>query len=166
MRDDEERSVADWDSQFDGVWADESLSDAERIDRIDRLAGVWGDNAIALFHRAGARDAAGHEAEAEPLYRRALLLGLDDDHRVRAVIQLASTLRNLGRVHEAVWMLGDEHTNHQTSPYRDAVAAFYALALATSGESRRATSVALTALAPHLPLYRMSVSQYAKDIAY
>ncbi|MGN6125801.1 MAG: tetratricopeptide repeat protein [Humibacter sp.] len=158
--------MADWDSQFEAVWADESLTDAGRIERIDRLAGVWGDNAIALFHRAGARDAAGREEEAEPLYRRALLLGLDDDHRVRAVIQLASTLRNLGRVHEAVWMLGDEHANHPASPYRDAVAAFYALALATSGETRRATSIALTALAPHLPLYRASVANYARDLTY
>ncbi|MHA7986761.1 tetratricopeptide repeat protein [Rathayibacter sp. CAU 1779] len=158
--------MTDWDSQFDAVWADEELSDAERIERIDRLAGVWGDNAIALFHRAGARDAAGRESEAEPLYRRALLIGLDDDHRVRAVVQLASTLRNLGRVHEAVWMLGDEYTKHADSPYRDAVAAFYALALASAGESRRATSVALMALAPHLPLYTRSVSEYAREIAY
>ena len=158
--------MADWDSQFEAVWADESLTDADRIDRIDRLAGVWRDNAIALFHRAGARDSAGLEEEAEPLYRRALLLGLDDDHRVRAVIQLVSTLRNLGRVHEAVWMLGDEYAHHPASPYRDAVAAFYALALATSGETRRATSIALSALAPHLPLYRTSVATYARDLTY
>ncbi|GAB3805492.1 tetratricopeptide repeat protein [Humibacter antri] len=158
--------MTDWDKQFDAVWADEELSDLERIERIDRLAAVWGDNAVALFHRAGARDSAGREEEAEPLYRRALQLGLDDDHRVRAVIQLASTLRNLGRVHEAVWMLGDEHANHRTSPYRDAVAAFYALALASSGEARRAASIALSALAPHLPLYTRSVTAYAKEIAF
>ena len=158
--------MADWDSQFEAVWADESLSDQERIERIDRLASVWGDNAIALFHRAGARDSAGLEAEAEPLYRRALLIGLDDDHRVRATIQLASTLRNLGRVHEVVWMLGDEYANHPGSPHRDAVAAFYALALATSGESRRATSVALNALIPHLSLYRTSLQRYANEIVH
>jgi tetratricopeptide (TPR) repeat protein len=158
--------VADWDSQFDAVWADEELSDAERIDRIDRLASVWGDNAIALFHRAGARDAAGREAQAEPLYRRALLLGLDDDHRVRAVVQLARVLRNLGRVHEAVWMLGDEHAKHPQSPYRDAVAAFYALALAAAGESRRAASVALGALASHVALYSHEVAEDTRGIAY
>lgn len=157
--------MASWDSQFEAVWADDELSDVERIERIDRLASVWGDNAIAIFHRAGARDAAGLEAEAEPLYRRALLLGLDDDHRVQAVVQLASTLRNLGRVHEAVWMLGDEYAKHESSPYRDAVAAFYALALASSGEAARATSIALSALAPHLPLYRRSVAEYAKELA-
>lgn len=158
--------MGDWDSQFDAVWANDELSDAERIEHIDRLAAVWGDNAVALFHRAGARDAAGREADAEPLYRRALQLGLDDDHRVRAVIQLASTLRNLGRVHEAVWMLGDEHAHHQESPYRDAVAAFYALALVTAGESRRATSVAVTALAGHVPLYSDAVARYAREITY
>ncbi len=49
----------------------------------------------ALFERAGARDSAGLEAEAEPLYRGARG-GLDEDHRTQAVIQLASTLRNLG----------------------------------------------------------------------
>ncbi|WP_022899662.1 tetratricopeptide repeat protein [Humibacter albus] len=158
--------MTDWDSQFDAVWNDTELSDDERVQIIDRLAGVWGDNAIALFHRAGARDAAGREADAEPLYRRALQLGLDDDHRVQAVVQLASTLRNLGRVHEAVWMLGEEYAHHPTSPYRDSVAAFYALALVTSGESRRAASVALGALAPHLPLYTTSVAAYAREIAF
>jgi tetratricopeptide (TPR) repeat protein len=157
-------AVTDWDTQFDAIWADESLSDLERIERIDRLAAPWGDNAIALFHRAGARDSAGHEEEAEPLYRRALELGLDDDHRVRPVVQLASALRNLGRVHEAVWMLGEEHANHPASPYRDAVAAFYALALVASGESTRAASVALGALAPHLPAYSRSVAAYAREI--
>ena len=74
--------MTDWDKQFDAVWADDDLSDAERIERIDRLAAVWGDNAVALFHRAGARDSAGREEEAEPLYRRALQLGV---HLVEAV---------------------------------------------------------------------------------
>ncbi|MGA0566200.1 tetratricopeptide repeat protein [Rathayibacter sp. KR2-224] len=157
--------MTDWDEQFAVIWADEELTDDERVERIDSLAFAWGDNAVVLFHRAGARDAAGREEEAEPLYRRALALGLDDEHRVQAVVQLASTLRNLGSVDEALEMLADEYANHQASSYRDEVAAFYALALATGGNAQRATSVALTALAPHLSRYTRSVTAYAAELS-
>ena len=44
----------------------------------------------------------------------------------------------------------------------DAVAAFLALALADSGREREAVSVALAALAPHLPRYQRSVGNYAR----
>ena len=68
-------------------------------------------------------------AEAEPLYRRALEAGLDDDHRTQAVIQLASTLRNLGRLEESLDLLRAEYDRGPDAPLHDATAAFYALAL-------------------------------------
>ena len=99
-----------WDDRIDAVWNDDTLSDAERIERIDALAAERGeDDPVALFERAGARDSAGLEAEAEELYVRALAGGLDDVRRQRAVIQLASTIRNLGRVDESLAMLREEY---------------------------------------------------------
>ncbi|MBW8763146.1 MAG: tetratricopeptide repeat protein [Microbacterium sp.] len=88
-----------WDERIDEVWADatgEEVGD-EIIARIDALAAERGaDDARAEFERAGARDSAGRPAEAVVLYRRALELGLDAEHRPQAVVQLASSLRNLG----------------------------------------------------------------------
>ncbi len=152
----------DWQTRVDAVWADPALNNAEVIDRIDQLAAEWpDDDALALFQSAGARDSAGLEAQAEPRYRRALALGLPEPERAQAVIQLASTLRNLGRTDEAIPMLRAELAEHPGGPYAGAAAAFLALALAGTGNATEATQVALLALVPHLPRYQRSVTAYA-----
>ncbi|PNW08479.1 hypothetical protein C1632_11635 [Microbacterium testaceum] len=156
----------DWQSRVDAVWADEALSPEAVIERIDVLAAERpADDAVALFERAGARDSAGVEDEAEQLYRRALEIGLDDERRTRATIQLASTIRNLGKTEEALEMLRVEYEREPHGDLHDAAAAFYALALVSSGMPERAASVALQALAPHLPRYTRSVTGYAREIA-
>ena len=155
----------DWDDRVAAVWAGDALSDAERIERIDALAGERdADDARALFERAGARDSAGLEASAELLYRRALAAGLDHDHHTQAVIQLASTLRNLGSIEESLDLLRAEYERGPTAQLHDATAAFYALALVSHGDAVTAASVALKALAPHLPRYTRSVAAYAHDL--
>jgi tetratricopeptide (TPR) repeat protein len=157
--------TTEWDARIQAVWDDDGLSEDERIARVDALAAERPENdARALFERAGARDAAGLEAEAEPLYRRALAGGLDDDHGTQAVIQLASTLRNLGRVDESVGMLRSEYDRGAAAPLHDATAAFYALALVSAGDAVAAASVALKSLAPHLPRYSRSVAGYADEL--
>ena len=155
----------EWQARIDAVWADDALSDHERISRIDDLAAELGPgHPVALFERAGARDSAGEEAAAEPLYRAALDAGLDPERRTRAIIQLASTIRNLGRVDEALTMLADEYERTRGAAMADEAAAFYALALVSSGEAVRGASVALSALAPHLSRYTRSVTGYAAEL--
>jgi hypothetical protein len=96
-----------------------------------------------------------------PLYRKALDHGLTGERRRRAVIQLASSLRNLGQSQESVALLttelgtGSDHLD-------DAVRAFLALALVDTGREREAVSLALVALAPHLPRYQRSLAAYAR----
>lgn len=88
-----------WDDRVEQVWAEATGDEVgdDTIARIDALAAERGpDDARAEFERAGARDSAGRPAEAVELYRRALALGLDEEHRPQCVIQLASSLRNLG----------------------------------------------------------------------
>src|SRR5690606_8392315 len=153
-----------WQDRVDAVWADESISDDERVRLIDQLATErLVDDPVALFERAGARDSAGAEMAAESYYRRALSGGLDESRRAQATIQLASTLRNLGRIDESLRMLRDER--ERGGELADAAAAFYALALVSAGDASAAASVALEALAPHLPQYRRSVAAYAREIA-
>lgn len=154
----------DWQRRVDAVWAAaDELGDDEVIRRIDALAAERHDgDPIALFERAGARDSAGLEAEAEPLYRAALDRGLDGSLRVQAHIQLASTIRNLGRPIESIALL--DAVEADAGELRDAVVAFRALAYASAGDARRAASEALIALAPHLPRYRLSVAAYAAEL--
>ena len=152
-----------WDERIDAAWADVTLTDAERIALIDELATQRGpDDARALFERAGARDAAGQEAEAETLYRAALAAGLDEEHRAQASIQLGSTLRNLGRIDESIEMLTAEQ--ERGGPLADAASAFLSLTLASRGDAAGGLAVALKALAGHLPLYRRSVVAYAGEL--
>ncbi|QIG40540.1 tetratricopeptide repeat protein [Microbacterium sp. 4R-513] len=154
----------DWEERMAAAWAAE-VGDEERIEMIDALAEERPDDAVALFERAGARDSAGRDTEAEPLYRAALVSGLDEERRVQAVIQLASTIRNLGKIDESLALLRQEYEKGAGGPLHDAVAAFYALALVTAGEAVHGASVALQALAPHLPRYTRSVAGYARELA-
>lgn len=156
----------DWQQRVDAVWdaADQHPEDVT-VARIDALVAERpADDPSALFEAAGARDFAGREAEAEPLYRAAIAAGLADPQRTQAVIQLASTLRNLGRPGESAELLRtqlDEHPEHELS---DAARAFLALALHDLGEHREAVATAVGALAPHLPQYRRAVAAYAIEL--
>lgn len=158
-------STGDWQARVDAVWAAaDELGESEVVRRIDALAAERpDDDPLALFERAGARDSAGLEAEAEPLYRRAIDRGLSGSERVKAHIQLASTIRNLGRPLESIALL--DGIEPESSELRDAVVAFRALARVDAGDARRAASDALGALAPHLPRYRISLAAYAAELA-
>lgn len=157
-----------WDERIDEVWADASGEEVgdEIIARIDALAAERGsDDARAEFERGGARDSAGREAEAVALYRHAMELGLDDEHRPQCAIQLASTLRNLGEYEEALSVIGEEERLSGDGPYREALATVRALILASAGKPAQGLSVALLALVPHLPRYHRSMTAYAHEIA-
>ena len=119
------------------------------------------DDPIAAHELGGAFDSAGHSDLAVPHYRRALDLGLEGGRRRRAVIQLASSLRNLGQTSEAVALL-EEERDARSDELDDAVRAFLALALIDAGREREAAALALGALAPHLPRYQRSVANYAR----
>ena len=121
------------------------------------------DDGTADFERAGAWDSTGRSDLAIPLNQRALQTGLQPDRRRRAVIQLASSLRNEGRIAESIDLLEAELASVD-GELDDAVIAFLALAHASAGEERIGLSLALEALSKHLPRYSRSVSNYAKHL--
>lgn len=121
-------------------------------------------SAVAEFERAASFDSTGRSDLAVPLYRQALELGLEGDRRRRAVIQMASSLRNIGRAPESVALLRAE-LNAGSDELDDAVSAFLALALVDTGRAREALSLALTALSRHLPRYQRSLANYAREIS-
>ena len=157
---------AEWEERLADLWAAlDELDEEDFLARIDALAAERGDDdAIALFERGAARDSTGHSDLAVPLYRRALELGLEGERRRRAVIQMASSLRNLGQAEESVALLTAER-DRGSDELDDAVAVFLALALADVGREREALALALGALAPHLPRYQRSAANYARELA-
>jgi tetratricopeptide (TPR) repeat protein len=154
-----------WERRMTDLWA--TFDDKEPDRFLAEMRALVGeaplDHPAALFELASAHDSLGQEHRAEPLYRAALEGGLDPYRRRRAVIQLASTLRNLGQAGEAVALLHHER-GEPPDELDDAVAAFLALALCDAGEPREALAVALTALAPHLTRYRTSLANYARGL--
>jgi tetratricopeptide (TPR) repeat protein len=155
-----------WEQRLTDLWAAiDSLGPEAFRARMEALAAERppGD-AIAAFELASANDSTGRGDRAAPLYRQALAAGLTGIRRRRAVIQLASTLRNLGEVEESVALLSAER-DAGSDELDDAVAAFLALALADSGREREALGVVLGALAAHLPRYNRSLANYAQDLS-
>jgi tetratricopeptide (TPR) repeat protein len=153
----------DWETRLAAAWATlGDLDDAEFRAGIDTLAAeLPAGSGIAPFERAAAFDSTGHSDRAVPLYREALTLGLTGERRRRAVIQLASSLRNLGHPDESVALLTEELAA-DPDHLDDAVHGFLALALVDVGREREAVAHALGALAPHLPRYQRSLANYAR----
>jgi hypothetical protein len=156
----------DWDRRVDALWSEfDRHKPAAFVVRMQALAAeLPADDPRALFELGGAYDSTGQPVNAAPLYRQALAAGLAGSRRRQAVIQLASTLRNLGRVKESVTLLADERAAG-SDELDDAVAGFLALALADAGRDKEALALALGALARHLPRYNRSLASYARALA-
>jgi Tetratrico peptide repeat len=154
---------ADWEQRVADAWASiDQRSEAEFLALMEKLAAeLPPDSGAAAFERASAFDSTGHSDRAVPLYRQALDRGLTDERRRRAVIQLASSLRNLDRPQESIALLTAE-LDAGSDYLDDAVAAVLALALTDVGREREAVSIAVAALAPHLPRYQRSMANYAR----
>ncbi len=154
---------ADWELRVSNAWTSiEQRSETEFLTLIDDLAAeLPSDSGIGIFERAASLDSTGHSDLAVPLYRESLGCGLTGERRRRAVIQLASSLRNLGRPEESVALLTAE-LDSGSDHLDDAVRAFLALALVDIGREREAVSLALAALAPHLARYQRSLANYAR----
>jgi hypothetical protein len=122
------------------------------------------DSAVGLFECGAAQDSTGHPDLAVPLYQAALDAGLSGLRRRRAIIQMASSLRNLGNATRAADLLAVE-LQGPSDELDGAVRAFLALALVDLGREREAVAVSLTALSHYLPRYNSSLARYAKHLA-
>jgi len=153
----------DWEERVAALWA--SLDDHGRDDFHSAMKKLCAElpagTADADFELAAAYDSTGYPDRAVPLYGKALETGLEGERRRRAVIQLASSLRN--RPDISVVMLTDER-RRGADHLSDAVDAVLALALADTGREREGLSLVLAALAPHLPRYQRSMANYARAL--
>ncbi len=157
---------ASWEARLAELWKsiDDHAPDGF-VTLIDGMAGELPvDSAVGFFERGAARDSTGQPELAVPLYRSALAAGLTGIRRRRAVIQMASSLRNLGDPARAAALLTDE-LNAPSDELDQAVRAFLALALVDLGREREAVAVSLTALSTYLPRYNRSLARYAQGLA-
>ena len=152
------------DVEIAALW---ELPDAgARVDAAATLYAAHPGDARIAYEYAGAHESAGNEAAAIPLYEEALSAGLREPHRHRAQVQLASSLRIVGRLDEAVAVIDDVAARHPDSL---GVAAFRALVHHDAGGSARALSELLSAIAatstdPDVVRYRRALTAYATQL--
>jgi hypothetical protein len=154
-----------WEARVAALW--------ERLDEMDRDAFVAAmrdlaaecdpDDPVALFEVGGAHDSTGYTEAAVGYYERAVKAGLTGVRRRRVSIQMASSLRETGRPEQALALIEEERARGSDA-YDDALAMCEALTLAKLGRDREGLSVALIALAPHLPRYQRSTVNYARGL--
>jgi hypothetical protein len=163
---------AEWETRVAAFWKiADTLTPQELVRTADALAAERpSDDACALFERACARDTAGIEDGAEPLYRAALATGrLDPYRQARACIQLGSTLRILGRLEESEALLVAQRERCRSAgagaPLHDEVRAVLAFTWLAQGKAVAAAALALETLAPHLTRYNRSMAANARRLA-
>ncbi len=153
-----------WQKKIDRFY-EQDFDDDDPHGSIARMRDLLSDrqegDAEALFELAGVHDASGLEDEAIPLYRRAIEAGLEGTSALRASIQLASTLRNVGESSEAVSIL---ESMPDAGIDEGARQAFLALALHDEGRHGDAVRTALLALIPTLDGYKRSLTSYAAEL--
>ena len=162
----------DWETRVAALWAvADTLAPQDLVQGIDALAAERpADDPRALFERASARDTAGIEDGAEPLYRAALASGrLDAFRHARASLQLASTLRHLGRLEESEQLLRIQlercRAEGAQAALHDETRAILAFTWLAQGKPIAAACLALETLAPHLSRYNRSTAVNARAFA-
>lgn len=140
------------------------LTDEEaRIAEGARLYAAHPGDARVAYEYAGTFDSAGRPQEAVPFYREALAGDLREPYRHRCQIQLASTLRNLGRLDEARREIDAAVTAY---PESIGAQAFRSLVLHSAGDSTEALRgllgvVAAVSTDADVARYRRSLTAYA-----
>lgn len=144
-----------WD-RFDETPADDAIAGMRAL-----AAAYPGQDGRAAFELAGMLDSHGHEHEAEREYERALSLGLGAEQHAQLAVQYGSTLRNTGRLDDAIAVLeaAPEHPSTGSSPR-----VFLALALHSAGRHDEALRLVIEALEPTLPRYNRSIRAYAEAL--
>ena len=151
-----EASVADLWSRFDSLGRNEGVAAMRELAQTCPTT-----DGRAAFELAGMYDSMGFEAEAGTEYERALELGLDDARHARLAVQYGSTLRNLGRVDEAIAVLSAAPVHESTG---SAPRVVLALALHSAGRKDEALRVAIEAQIDALPRYQRSMRNYAEAL--
>ncbi|MGO1201184.1 MAG: tetratricopeptide repeat protein [Brachybacterium sp.] len=153
-------TIEQWEASVTDLWERfDSLDRAGEVAAMRELAeGCPAGDGRAAFELAGMYDSMGFEDEAGKEYERALELGLDEARHAQLAVQYGSTLRNLGRLDEAIVVLQAAPTHESTG---SAPRVVLALALHSAGRKDEALRVALDAQIDALPRYQRSMRRYA-----
>ncbi len=159
------RGEHELEAEITALW--ELETDEARVAAARELSASRPGDPRLLHELAGALDAAGEEPEAIGLYEEALAAGLKEPHRHRAQLQLASSLRAVGRVGEAEPLIAEVL---EARPHHTAALVFRALVQADLGRERQAVADLIRATLDATTdvdsqTYRTSLLAYADQLA-
>ena len=143
----------------------QGFSDDELLDYFKDLYLRFPKNSRLSYEYGGAHDYLGKEEEAIPLYKEALELGISGSFRIKTLIQLGSSYRNLGRLEESMEVLEKAVEESEGDP---AAVIFLSLTLWSSGKAGEATLLALRHIYREngglVQRYRRSLGNYLKEL--
>jgi tetratricopeptide (TPR) repeat protein len=148
-----EASIADLWDRFDSLSVDEGVAAMRKL-----AEACPASDGRGAFELASGFDSKGLEAAASAEYEHALELGLDEARHAQLAVQYGSTLRNQGRLDEAIAVLSAAPTHESTG---SAPRVVLALALHSAGRKDEALRVAIEAQIEALPQYQRSIRNYA-----
>ena len=159
------RGEHELESEIAALW--EMDDDAARLAAAQELVDAHPDDARLLFELAGAKDTMGDEHGAIGLYERALTGGLREPHRHRAQLQLASSLRVVGRAAEAQKVVAEVL---DARPHNTAALMLRALVQADLGQERQAVADLIRGTLEattdvDTQAYRRALRAYADELA-
>ncbi|WP_020144161.1 tetratricopeptide repeat protein [Terracoccus sp. 273MFTsu3.1] len=159
------RGEHELEAEIAGLW--EGDDEPARLAAAQELVDGHPGDPRLVFELAGVKDAMGDEQGAIGLYEEALAGGLREPHRHRAQLQLASSLRVVGRTAEAQGLVADVL---EARPHNTAALMLKALVQADLGQERqaladliRATLEATTDV--DTQAYRRALRAYADELA-
>jgi len=159
------RGEHELEAEITALWQSEDA--AARVTAAQQLVDEHPGDARLIFELAGVKDAAGEEQAAIGLYEEALAGGLKEPHRHRAQLQLASSLRAVGRAAEAAPIVADVL---EARPHNTAAMMFRALVQADLGQERQAVADLIRATLEgtsdvDTQSYRRALRAYADELA-
>jgi cyanophycin synthetase len=145
----------------------ETDDERERLAAAQELVDGHPGDPRLVFELAGVKDAMGDEQGAIGLYEEALAGGLREPHRHRAQLQLASSLRVVGRAAEARGLVADVL---EARPHNTAALMLRALVQADLGQERQAVADLIRATLEattdvDTQAYRRALRAYADELA-
>ncbi|UFU00052.1 tetratricopeptide repeat protein [Radiobacillus kanasensis] len=124
------------------------------------------NSARAKFELANAYDFTGQENKAIPLYEDAISIGLDAEYEAYALLQLGSSLRNVGRIDDAIRILSDAEQRYSEFP---SISMVLGMAMHDKNRNAEALGITLDVILRHVKTsdivrYRVALENYIKDI--
>ncbi|MDC3418427.1 tetratricopeptide repeat protein [Aquibacillus salsiterrae] len=140
--------------------------EAKLIEYFLKIVEKYPNSARAKFELANAYDFTGQENKAISLYEDAIRIGLDSEYQAYALLQLGSSLRNVGRLDEAIRILSDAELRYPEFP---SISMFLGMTLHDKNRTAEALSKTLNAMLRHIKTsdiqrYSMALENYIKDI--